>query len=103
MPPKGFRRSCALSLRWYYRLLLCRVEFCGEQKPIFSDQKPGVGIFRLPSLSSSFQAILSKLTVSGRRHNTHLKNQYAKINWCFASVLEYERREIQKVDRQSRH
>jgi len=72
----------ALSLRWRSRLLLCRIEFCGEQKPIFSDQKPGVAVFWLPSLSSSFQAILTKLTVSKRRHNTHLKNQLTEKSWA---------------------
>jgi len=61
-----------------FGLPICRFRFCSEPKPVLGDQKPGVDIFRRPSLSSSLQAILRKLTVLAGRHNTHLKNHLRK-------------------------
>ncbi len=46
--------------------------FYGEFKPFFSDQEPGVGIFRIPSMKSPIQTFRSILAVSARRH-TDLK------------------------------
>ena len=46
--------------------------FYGEFEPFFSDQEPGVGIFRIPSAKGPIQAFCSILAVSARRH-TDLK------------------------------
>jgi hypothetical protein len=45
-------------------LLLCRVGFDGEPEPFFGDRKPGIDIFRPPSLSGPIQAFRSIPAIS---------------------------------------
>jgi hypothetical protein len=54
-------------------VLLCRVEFNGEPKPVFGDQQPSIPIFRRSGMGSPVKALLCQLAISVGRHNTHLK------------------------------
>jgi hypothetical protein len=55
-----------------FGLLLRRIQFYGEPKPIFSDQEPGVYIFRFAGVTSPIQAFSGDHAVLIGGH-THLK------------------------------